>query len=102
MKGIEDKLNQIARDVADIRDSQHINEVTSAEQHMTLQEHTRRRKASEARIGVVEALAEKTWNRLEGHFKFLKGSVWAISVLCGGLAVLWTGIQIYLAIRGIK
>lgn len=92
---IEDQLSQIAGDINEMM-------VEQAKQHMTLLEHTRRSKASEDRIGVVESLAENTWNRLEGHFKFLKGSIWTVSVLCGGLAVLWTGVQIYLAINGVK
>ena len=94
-KRIEDQLNQIAGDISEIK-------IVQAEQHMTLQDHTRRSKASEARIGIVEGLAEKTWYRLDGHFKWLKGVMWTLAVLAGGLGVLWTGVQIYLAIRGIK
>lgn len=95
MKRIYEKLDKIAEGINDIK-------VIQAVQHTTLEEHTRRSKASEDRIGIVEGLAEKTWSRLDGHFKWLKGVMWTLAVLAGGLGVLWTGVQIYLAISGVK
>ena len=79
---ILDKLDSIQEDITEMK-------VTQGKQHITLEEHTRRSTANEARIKHVENVSTKTDSRLDTHFKALKWALWACTGLFGILQLIW-------------
>lgn len=85
---ISNSLDKLSSDVQEIK-------IVQAENTQILKEHKRRSEANEARLGVVEELAEKFQLQLERHFGFLRGATWILSgfaalimIVCGIISVL--------------
>ena len=85
---MEDKLDKILDDLTEIK-------LVQAENTLVLKEHARRSGASESRISIVEALAEKTYALLNKHLAFLQGAIWLLSGLAAIIGVIFAGIAVY-------